>query len=132
MCVILQTWRTRIPSRLIVSKELADLLKLLAHRDRLRLIEELRLGEKDVTSIAAALDLPAARISQHLASLRAHRLVEERREGRNHHYRLTQPAIATWILEALEFLEIRSPLDEGPHIERVRNLWAADTSPHSS
>ena len=35
-----------MPSRLIVSRELADLLKLLAHADRLRLIEELRLGER--------------------------------------------------------------------------------------
>ncbi|MEE4289950.1 MAG: metalloregulator ArsR/SmtB family transcription factor [Erythrobacter sp.] len=117
-----------MPSRLIVSKELAELLKLLAHPDRLRLIEELRLGEKDVTGIAAALDLPPTRISQHLASLRAHRLVEERREGRSHFYRLTQPAIAAWILEALEFLEIRSPLDDGAHIHRVRELWAADSS----
>jgi DNA-binding transcriptional ArsR family regulator len=117
-----------MPSRLIVSRELADLLKLLAHPDRLRLIEELRQGEKDVSGIAAALDLPPTRVSQHLASLRAHRLVEDRREGRNHHYRLTQPAIAAWILEALEFLDIRSPLEEGSHIERVRELWAADSS----
>lgn len=113
---------------MIVAKELADLLKLLAHPDRLRLIEELRLGERDVTGIADALDLPCTRVSQHLASLRAHRLVEERREGRNHYYHLTEPAIAAWILEAVEFLNIPSPLEEGAHIDRVRELWAADTS----
>ncbi len=121
-----------MPSRLIVSKELADFLKLLAHPDRVRLIEELRQGEKNVTAIAAALDLPATRVSQHLASLRAHRLVEDRRDGRNHHYRLTQPAIAAWILEAIEFLEARSPLVEGAHIDRVRELWAAESSKSSS
>jgi DNA-binding transcriptional ArsR family regulator len=116
-----------MPSRIVVSRELAELLKLLAHPDRLRMIEELRHGEKDVTSIAAALDLPSTRISQHLAPLRAHRLVEDRREGRNHFYRLTQPAIAAWIVEALEFLDVRSRLDENAHIERVRELWTADT-----
>lgn len=120
-----------MPSRLIVSKELAELLRLIAHPDRLRLIEELRLGEKDVTTIAAALDLPSARVSQHLASLKAQRLVQERREGRNHFYRLTRPAIAAWIVEALEFLEVPSPLNDSAHIDRVRELWASDT-PKSS
>lgn len=117
-----------MPSRLIVSKELAELLKLIAHPDRLRLIEELRHCEKDVSSIADALDLPATRVSQHLSSLRAHRIVQERREGRNHFYRLTRPTIAAWIVEALEFLDVPSPLDEGAHIDRVRELWAADNS----
>ena len=120
-----------MPSRRIVSRELADLLKLLAHPDRLRLIEELRSGEKDVTSIAAALDLPATRVSQHLGSMRAHRLVEERREGRNHFYRLTRPGIAVWIVEALDFLDVRSPLEEGAHIEHVRELWTADEPDNS-
>ena len=121
-----------MPSRMIVSKELAELLKLIAHPDRLRLIEELRQEEKDVTSIANALDLPSTRVSQHLASLHAHRLVHERREGRNHFYRLTRPAIAAWIVEALEFLDVPSPLEDGAHIDRVRELWAADTSKSSS
>ena len=121
-----------MPSRLIVSRELAELLKLIAHPDRLRLIEELRQGEKDVSGIAEALDLPSTRVSQHLASLRAHRLVQERREGRSHFYRLTRPAIAGWIVEALEFLDVPSPLEGGDHIDRVRELWAADTAKSSN
>ncbi len=115
-----------MPSRIIVSRELAELLKLLAHPDRLRLIEELRLGEQDVGGIAAALDLPATRISQHLAQLRSHRIVEDRREGRNHYYRLTHPGIAAWIVEALEFVEVRHRLGEGLQINEVRELWTTD------
>lgn len=114
-----------MPSRLIVSRELADLLKLLAHADRLRLIEELRLGEKDVTGLAAALDLPATRVSQHLALLRAQRLVVERRDGRNHFYRLAHPHLADWILDALPFVDIRKRLDEADHIDTARALWSA-------
>lgn len=114
-----------MPSRFIVSKELADLLKLLAHPDRLRLIEELRLGEQDVTGLAAALSLPANRISQHLAQLRAQRLVDERRAGRTHFYRLVHPHLAAWIVDALQFVDIRNRLDEAAHIDNVRACWTA-------
>lgn len=112
-------------SRLIVSRELADLFKQLAHPDRLRLIEELRLGEKDVTGLAAALELPATRVSQHLTLLRAHRLVEERRDGRSHFYRLSHPQLAMWIVDALQFVDIRHRLEEAEHIDSVRAMWTA-------
>jgi DNA-binding transcriptional ArsR family regulator len=113
-----------MPSQLIVSRELADLFKLLAHPDRLRLIAQLRRGEQDVTSLAAALGLPATRISQHLALLRAHRLVEERRAGRTHFYHLVHPVLAAWIVEALHFVDIRNRLDEAGHIDTVRARWS--------
>lgn len=115
-----------MPSRIIVSRELADLLKLLAHPDRLRLIEELRLGEQDVSSIAAALALPASRVSQHLALLRAQRLVEERRDGRTHFYHLVQPQLAAWIVDALQFVDVRNRLDEAAHIDNARARWTAE------
>jgi DNA-binding transcriptional ArsR family regulator len=120
-----------LPSRLTVSRELADLLKLLAHPDRLRIIEELRSHERDVTGIADALDLPATRISQHLALLRAQRLVEERRDGRNHFYRLKHPQLAAWIIDALQFIDIRNRLEEAEAIDTARALWS-DAEPRSS
>ena len=120
-----------MPSRSIVSRELADLFRQLAHADRLRLIEELRQGEKDVTSLALALALPATRVSQHLALLRAHRLVEERRDGRNHFYRLAHPFLADWVLDALPFIDIRQRLEDADHIDTARALWGVpDRNPH--
>ncbi|WP_285712959.1 ArsR/SmtB family transcription factor [Erythrobacter oryzae] len=120
-----------MPSRLIVSRELADLFRLLAHADRLRLIEDLRGGEKDVTGIAHSLDLPATRVSQHLALLRAQRLVEERRDGRNHFYRLAHPFLADWVLDALPFIDIRQRLEDADHIDTARALWGVpDRNPH--
>lgn len=116
-----------MPSRLIVSRELADLLKLLAHADRLRMIEELRRGERDVTTLAAALGLPATRVSQHLSLLRAHRLVEERRDGRNHFYRLTHASLADWILDAIPFVDIRSRLEDADHLDAARALWSGNS-----
>jgi DNA-binding transcriptional ArsR family regulator len=115
-----------MPSRVIVSRELADLFRLLAHADRLRLVEELRQGERDVTGLAAALELPATRVSQHLAQLRAHRLVEERRDGRSHVYRLVRPHLADWVLDALPFVDVRLRLEEAGHIDAARALWAAE------
>ena len=75
--------------------------------------------------LAATLDLPATRVSQHLALLRAQRLVEERRDGRNHFYRLAQPFIAEWILQALPLVDIRTRLEEAEHIDAARALWSA-------
>jgi DNA-binding transcriptional ArsR family regulator len=120
-----------MPSRAIVSRALADLFRQLAHADRLRLIEELRQGERDVTTLGQALALPTSRVSQHLALLRAHRLVEERRDGRNHVYRLAQPFLADWILEALPLVDIRTRLEEAEHIDAARALWSAP-APNSS
>lgn len=117
-----------MPSRTIVARELAELFKIVSHPDRIRLIEELRSGEKDVNSLASTLELPAARVSQHLSLMRAHRFVTEERSGRRHFYHLTQPELADWIVEGLDFIEGRltglSPAD----INEARALWSADSS----
>nr|WP_246408437.1 metalloregulator ArsR/SmtB family transcription factor [Parvularcula dongshanensis] len=87
------------------------MFKQLGHPDRVRLIEELRGGEKAVGELAEALSLPATRVSQHLAQLKAHRLVEERREGRQHFYHLTDASLADWVANAVHFIEGRVPID---------------------
>jgi len=124
-----------MPSRTIAARELAELFKIVSHPDRIRLIEELRASQKDVNSLAAILDLPSARVSQHLSLMRAHRFVAEERSGRRHFYHLTQPELADWIIEGLSFIEGRlkglSPKD----INRARALWRADgpiSSPSTS
>ena len=113
-----------MPARQKVAKELADTLKVIAHPDRIRLVEELRSGEQDVNSLSAKLALPGPRVSQHLALLRAHRLVEERRDGRHHIYHLTQPEIAHWIVDGLDFLEGRIPSMSKSTINSVKRLWS--------
>ena len=114
-----------MPSRQVVAKELAELFKVVAHPDRIRLIEELRSGEKDVNTLVEILDLPGPRVSQHLSLLRAHRFVEERRDGRHHYYHLTQPDMAEWIIEGLDFIEGRMSGISRSTIKTARRLWAA-------
>jgi DNA-binding transcriptional ArsR family regulator len=116
-----------MPSRRLVSKELADLFGVLANPDRIRIIEELRNGEVDVNGLHHALDVPQSRISQHLAVLRAHRIVSERRDGRHVYYHLQQPSLAGWILQGLDFsggeLGFGEQMREA--IEEVRTIWGA-------
>jgi len=114
-----------MPDRQVVAKELADIFKIIAHPDRIRIIEELGHGEKDVNTLVDHLDLPGPRVSQHLGLMRANRIVEERREGRHHHYHLTQPDMANWIIEALSFVEVRASVISKNAISRARDLWTA-------
>lgn len=109
----------------VVAKELAEIFKVIAHPDRIRLIEELRSGEKDVNTLAETLALPGARVSQHLSLLRANRLVEERRDGRRHFYHLSQPELAGWIVDGLDFVEGRIAGPAKSSINQARRLWSA-------
>ena len=115
-----------MPSRIVVAKELAEIFKLISHPDRIRLIEELGGQEKDVNSLAESLALPNARVSQHLSLLRAHRIVEERRDGRHHFYRLVQPDLAEWIVDGLTFIEGRISAVDRSKIRAAKRLWRAD------
>lgn len=117
-----------MPSRLVVARELSDIFKVLAHPDRIRIIEELGRGEKDVNSLVEQLELPGPRVSQHLSLMRAHRIVEERRDGRHHFYHLNQPEIASWIIEGLEFIEGRLTGVSKSAINSARKLWSSQSA----
>jgi len=117
-----------MPSRLVVAKELAEIFKIIAHPDRIRLIEALQAGDKDVNTLAEMLNLPGPRTSQHLSLMRAHRIVEESRDGRHHLYRLTQPEIAKWIVDGLTFIEGRGIGIPKSKINAARRLWSEPNS----
>lgn len=93
-----------MPSRKLVAKELSELLKSLAHPHRLQIIEEIGGRELDVNGLQEILGINHSNVSQHLAILRAHRVVAERREGRSVFYRLRHPEMAAWLLAGLDFL----------------------------
>jgi len=121
-----------MPHRKVVAKELADIFKTIAHPDRIRLIEELGSGEKDVNTLVEGLDLPGPRVSQHLGLMRANRIVVERREGRHHYYHLNQPDIAKWIVDALSFVEGRISGISKSEINKARDLWTAPSGSETS
>lgn len=110
--------------RTLVTSKLGRLLGVLSHPHRLRIVEELGLGEKDVASLQGVLDISHSNVSQHLAQLRSHGLVVERREGRRVFYRLAQPDLAPWLVEGLRFIEPGADQVElQSAVRRARATW---------
>ena len=83
---------------------MADFLGALAHPDRLQLLLAVHRGERDVATLAQAVGLSQPRTSQHLALLRAHRLVVSRRDGRRALYRAADPDLVPWLVRGATFL----------------------------
>jgi ArsR family transcriptional regulator len=73
---------------------LAKLFEVLADGTRLRVLFLLGGGEKNVTELTAALNVPQPTASHHLALLRTGGLVANRRSGKNVYYRLQGDAVA--------------------------------------
>lgn len=117
-----------MPHRVIVAKELATLLGVLSHPKRIRIVQELRHGELDVNAIQAVLGISHSGVSQHLMLLRVNRVVAERREGRRVFYHLRQPAIATWLAEAMTFLDEETAAVAEVHeaIQRTKVAWTSE------
>jgi DNA-binding transcriptional ArsR family regulator len=116
-----------VPHRFLVTRELAAFFAVLSHPHRIRIIEELRDGECDVKSLQDRLGIRHSGVSQHLMVLRAHRIVCERRQGRHVFYRLRQPGMASWLLDATEFLEQESEaLVLREAIRKARRAWAVE------
>ena len=70
-----------------------DILKLLSDPTRVRLISLLRAEELSVGELSEILDMAQSRISSQLAQLRAHDLVQDRREGKKAFY-ILQPNLS--------------------------------------
>jgi DNA-binding transcriptional ArsR family regulator len=70
------------------SKECAERLKALADADRLRIVQVLRSGPKNVSELAAALSADIANVSHHLQILKREKIVETEKQGRFVVYRL--------------------------------------------
>src|SRR5437773_5622017 len=89
----------------------AEFFRALGHPVRIRLLQQLRDGERTVGALQAALDLDSGGTSQQLAALRKQGLVETRRDGTSVYYRVKDPRT----LELLELAKaiIASNLQEG-------------------
>lgn len=68
-------------------------LKLLANEDRLLLLCQLSQGEMCVSDLESALGIRQPTLSQQLSVLRTEGVVNTRREGKNIHYSVADPAL---------------------------------------
>jgi len=71
----------------------AELCKTLGNAARLQIVHTLREGPKRVSDIVEATDLAQAKVSQHLAVLRAYGIVSAKREGKDVIYRIANPKL---------------------------------------
>ncbi|MEV8358751.1 MULTISPECIES: metalloregulator ArsR/SmtB family transcription factor [unclassified Microbacterium] len=83
----------------------ANLFKGLAHPFRIRILELLSSSpEVSVADLQAETALEASHLSQHLAVLRRHRLVQSERRGSHVFYRLADPRVADLLAVARALL----------------------------
>ena len=83
----------------------AEVIKCLGHPLRLRLLEALEHGEKTVTELQQHAGTTQAAVSQQLATLRARRIVDNRRDGTNVFYRIIEPKV-TAILACIRSCDV--------------------------
>ena len=96
---------TRLPSSLDFTSEpleadyelLADRLKLLAHPERLRILDAIRRDAECVCHLEALLGKPQPYVSQQLRLLRDAGLIEDRKQGQNVYYWLKDEEVRAWL-----------------------------------
>ena len=74
-------------------EKLAEFCKGQANPKRLKIISLLSSGEKSVTEISQALNIPQANLSQHLSYMRRVGVLKARREGPTVFYRIADERI---------------------------------------
>ena len=111
----------------IAANELGTFLSAISHPRRIQIIEELRSGERDVGALQKVLSVTHSNVSQHLAVLRAQRVVVEQRRGRQVLYCLRTPKLAEWLVAGMQFLPaIADEVTQAKSaIERATTAWSA-------
>lgn len=71
----------------------AEVCKTMSNSKRLEIINILRSGEKSVDELATEMGIRMANLSQHLAVMRAKKIVQTRREGLKVYYRIANPKV---------------------------------------
>lgn len=88
-----------------VFKKQARILKALANESRLKIIDRLFRGECSVGELTALVGSDRSTVSKHLAVLRAHGIVDDRREGNVVFYSLLTPCVMNFFSCASRVLE---------------------------
>lgn len=76
-----------------MSQFTSEFFKALAHPQRIRILDSLRLGEVGVNELSARLGVEQSTLSQQLAVLRKSNIVVGRKEAQNVFYSVSDPAI---------------------------------------
>jgi ArsR family transcriptional regulator len=86
----------------------ARILKALANESRLKIVDRLSRGECSVGELTEIIGSDPSTVSKHLAVLRAHGIVLDRREGNVVFYTLLTPCVMTFFSCATQVLRERA------------------------
>ena len=96
-----------LPDQAIYRRQ-ALVLKALANESRLLIVDRLSRGECGAGELTKLVGLDQTTVSKHLAVLRAHGIVEDRREGTAVIYRLLTPCVVNFLSCAAQVIKERS------------------------
>lgn len=96
------------------SSKVARLLKAMSNDRRLRILCHLSERERSVGELCELVGMGQSALSQHLAKLRADKIVKTRREAQTIYYSIASPEI-TEILSGLQDVLVDSRLDGSSH-----------------
>jgi ArsR family transcriptional regulator len=85
----------------------ARVLKALANESRLRIVDRLSRGECSAGELTEMVGSDQSTVSKHLAVLRAHGVVLDRREGNVVYYKLMTPCVMNFFSCATQVLKER-------------------------
>lgn len=88
-----------------VYRSQARILKVLANESRLMIVDRLSRGECSAGELTHLIGSDQTTVSKHLAVLRAHGIVEDRREGSVVIYRLLTPCVTNFFSCATQVLK---------------------------
>jgi len=91
-----------------VFKRQAQVLKALASESRLKIVNRLARGECSVGELTDLIGSVRTTVSKHLAVLRAHGIVADRREGNVVFYTLLTPCVVNFFACATQVLKERA------------------------
>ena len=90
-----------------IFRKQAQLLKALANAARLKIVDRLAKGECSVGELTGFIGLDPSTVSKHLALLRAHGIVRDRRDGNVVYYKLLTPCVLNFFACATQVLKER-------------------------
>jgi len=85
----------------------ARVLKALANESRLKIVDRLSRGEASVGELTDLVGSDRSTVSKHLAVLRSHGIVEDRREGNVVYYTLLTPCVTSFFSCATQVIKER-------------------------
>ena len=94
-------------TRRAVFRQQARVLKALANESRLIIVDRLSRGECSVGDLTAMVGSDVSTVSRHLAVLRAHGIVDDRRDGSVVYYRLLTPCVCNFFACAAQVIKER-------------------------